>query len=489
MDFSGFQGEKATAGIVKGNSTIDAAWHYTLNGADIGKLKTRSVMIAMATLRVVGGRALQGAVEVSGSKNAALALLPAALLCRGSVTFHRVPDITDVHVLLSILQDLSVTVNFEREVVHIDTTQLTPCPLPNGSVAQIRASIYLAGVLLTRFGEVTIGLPGGCPLNRQVDFHLDAFRRMAAEVTLDGEIIRAVCTKGRLQGAVIMLDPRWRSVGTTVNILLAASLAEGTTVIKNAAMEPEVVSCARYLKKMGARISGEGTTTVVIEGVSELHPADWTVIPDRMEAGTLLLAGAVTGGKVTTVGVPKGWLKPFLQKMVEAGAEVETGDDRIAVTALRRPRAIAVMTEPFPGFPTDLQPPMGAFLARCDGVSLIVETIHRDRLLYLQELAKLGAKVVVEAAMNPQRLPCLAWLTGVERLCGGEVEAQDLRAGAALLLAGLGTEGETVIHRAEKIQRGYAHFTEKLTALGASVQMTEELMERVREHAVAEFGY
>lgn len=446
-------------------------------------------MIAMATLRVVGGRALQGAVEVSGSKNAALALLPAALLCRGSVTFHHVPDITDVHILLDIFRTLNVEVTFDGEVLCMDTTHLTPCPLPNGSVAQIRASIYLAGVLLTRFGEVTIGLPGGCPLNRQVDFHLDAFHRMGAEVTLDGEIIRAVCPKGRLKGAVIVLDPRWRSVGTTVNILLAASLADGTTVIKNAAMEPEVVACARYLKMMGAHIRGEGTTTVTIEGVSELHPADGTVIPDRMEAGTLLLAGAVTGGKVTSIGVPTEWLKSFLQKLVEAGAEVDAEDDRITVTAPHRPRAITLMTEPFPGFPTDLQPPMGAFLARCDGVSLIVETIHRDRLLYLQELAKLGAQVVVGTTISPRQLPCLAWLTGVERLRGSEVEAHDLRAGAALLLAGLGADGETVIRRAERIQRGYAHFAQKLTALGAAVQMTEELEERVSDHAVAELGY
>jgi len=444
---------------------------------------------SMATLRVVGGRRLKGVVEVSGSKNAALALLPAALLCRGHVNFYRVPNIIDVHILLEIIKALGVEVFFENETVQLDTTRLTPCPLPNGSVAQIRASIYLAGVLLTQFGEVTIGLPGGCPLNRQVDFHLDAFQKMGAKVWLEGEIIRAVCPKGKLHGAVIELDPRWRSVGTTVNVMLAASLAEGVTVIKNAAMEPEVVACARYLKAMGAKISGEGTTVVKIEGVEQLSPADWTVIPDRMEAGTYLLAGAITGGEVTVVGVPSEWLRPFLQKLLEAGANVDIGDDQMTVSMDGRPRAITVMTEPFPGFPTDLQPPMGAFLSRCDGVSLIVETIHRDRLLYWDELQKLGAKVQVEVAENPKRLPCLAWVYGVPELHSGEVIAPDLRAGAALLLAGLRAEGETLIHQAEKIQRGYAHIVGKLSSLGAEVDMLTEEPERVSGHVGAKSGY
>jgi UDP-N-acetylglucosamine 1-carboxyvinyltransferase len=444
---------------------------------------------SMVTLRVVGGRRLKGVVEVSGSKNAALALLPAALLCRGQVNFYRVPEIIDVHILLEIIRTLGVEVLFENETVHLDTTQLTPCPLPNGSVAQIRASIYLAGVLLTQFGEVTIGLPGGCPLNRQVDFHLDAFQKMGAKVWLEGEIIRAVCPSGKLHGAVIELDPRWRSVGTTVNVMLAASLADGVTVIKNAAMEPEVVACARYLKAMGAKISGEGTPIVKIEGVKRLSPTDWTVIPDRMEAGTYLLAGAITNGEVAVTGVPPEWLRPFLQKLVEAGASVEVDDDRITVSMDGRPRPIAVVTEPFPGFPTDLQPPMGAFLAKCDGVSLIVETIHRDRLLYWEELKKLGAKCEVRSAENPKGLPCLAWVYGVLELNSGEVTATDLRAGAALLLAGLSAEGETLIHQAEKIQRGYAHIVEKLSSLGAEVDMLTEELEQVSGHVGAKFGY
>jgi UDP-N-acetylglucosamine 1-carboxyvinyltransferase len=443
----------------------------------------------MASLRVVGGQVLRGVVEVSGSKNGALAVLPAPLLCHGVVRLHRVPDIADVHTMLRIIQTLGVVTRFDGETVEMDTTHLFPCPLPNGSVTEIRASIYLAGVLLARFGEVTIGLPGGCPLHRRVDFHLDAFRRMGAEVTFDGEIIRAVCPKGRLQGAVIELDPRWRSVGTTVNILLAASLAEGTTVIRNAAMEPEVVSCARYLKAMGAQIEGEGTTTVTIIGVSELHPADWIVIPDRIEAGTYLLAGAITQGEVTTIGVPEEWLRPVLQKLVEAGAQVTAEGERITVAMSQRPRPIAFVTEPFPGFPTDLQPPMGAFLSRGEGVSLIVETIHPDRLLYLKELAKLGAQVVLEEAANPKRLPCLAWLTGVESLQGAVVEAHDLRAGAALLLAGLVAEGETILRHAEKLWRGYAHFPEKFAALGASFTLDEPTGEQVTGYAVAEFGH
>ncbi|MCS7191897.1 MAG: UDP-N-acetylglucosamine 1-carboxyvinyltransferase [Armatimonadetes bacterium] len=442
----------------------------------------------MPNLKVVGGRRLQGVVEVSGSKNAALALLPAALLCKGQVTFYCVPDILDVHILLDIIEALNVNVTFENEVVQLDTTQLTPKPLPNGSVAQIRASIYLAGVLLTQFGEVTIGLPGGCPLSRQVDFHLDAFQKMGAIVSLDGEIIRAFCPKGKLQGAVIELDPRWRSVGTTVNVMLAASLAEGVTVIKNAAMEPEVVTCARYLKAMGAKIFGDGTPIVKIEGVKKLSPADWTVIPDRIEAGTYLLAGAITKGKVSVAGVPSEWLFPFLQKLVEAGAKVNIEeDDQITVSADDRPRSITVVTEPYPGFPTDLQPPTGAFLSRCEGVSLIVETIHRDRLIYFEELRKLGARARIEIAENPKRLPCIAWIEGIPEFQSGVVVASDLRAGAALLLAGLSAEGETIIHNAEKIQRGYAHILEKLSNLGADVSMVIE--EAVSSHVGTKFGY
>ncbi len=445
----------------------------------------------MATLRVVGGQRLQGVVEVSGSKNAALALLPAALLCQGEVTFHRVPDITDVHILLDILRTLGVQVHFEREkeIVHLDTSTLTPCPLPNGSVAQIRASIYLAGVLLTRFGEVTIGLPGGCPLNRQVDFHLDAFRRMGAVVTLEGEIIHAVCPRGRLHGAVIELDPRWRSVGTTVNVLLAASLAEGRTVIYNAAMEPEVVTCARYLKAMGARIVGEGTPVITVEGTNRLYPADWTVIPDRMEAGTFLLAGAITKGTVSVVDVPVEWLAAFLQKAMEAGAKVTVEGERITLSMEGRPRPITVVAEPFPNFPTDLQPPMGAFLALTEGTSLIVETIHRDRLLYWDELRKMGARAIVEVADNPNRLPCLAWIQGVNRLEGAEVVAPDLRAGAALLLAGLSANNETVIRQAEKIFRGYAHIVEKLRLLSAQVQLEDEGSEQVSSYVGARIRY
>jgi UDP-N-acetylglucosamine 1-carboxyvinyltransferase len=312
---------------------------------------------------------------------------------------------------------------------------------------------------------------------------------MGAKVWLEGEIIRAVCPSGKLHGAVIELDPRWRSVGTTVNVMLAASLADGVTVIKNAAMEPEVVACARYLKAMGAKISGEGTPVVKIEGVERLSPTDWTVIPDRMEAGTYLLAGAITNGEVTVTGVPPEWLRPFLQKLVEAGANVEVDDDRITVSMDGRPRPIAVVTEPFPGFPTDLQPPIGAFLAKCDGVSLIVETIHRDRLLYWEELKKLGAKCEVRGAENPKGLPCLAWVYGVPELNSGEVTATDLRAGAALLLAGLSAEGETLIHQAEKIQRGYAHIVEKLSSLGAEVDVLTEELERVSGHVGAKFGY
>ncbi len=428
----------------------------------------------MAVLRVAGEQVLRGEVEVGGSKNGALALLPVALLTDGPCTFRRVPDVTDIHILLNLFRTLDVKAVFDSGTVSLDASPLTNRPLPDGKVSQIRASIYLAGVLLTRFGEVTIGLPGGCPLSRKVDFHLAAFERMGAQVRSDGEVLRAACPKGRLQGATVELDPRWRSVGTTVNTLLAASLAEGTTVIKNAAMDPEVVACAHHLKKMGADIEGEGTTTIIVRGVRHLRPVDGEVIADRLVAGSYLAMGCATQGSVKVVGVPHQWLSPFLSKLAEAGASVEAGGNWIRAEMKERPRPIALMTAPYPGFPTDLQPLAAGFLVRCQGVSLIVETIHRDRLLYASEINKLGGKMISEASDNPDGLPVLSWIAGVPRLTGTIVDAVDLRAGAALIAAALQARGETLIVNGEKIMRGYEKILEILRSLGAYVEMWDE---------------
>ncbi|MCS7223866.1 MAG: UDP-N-acetylglucosamine 1-carboxyvinyltransferase [Armatimonadetes bacterium] len=429
----------------------------------------------MAVMRVAGGQVLRGCLEIGGSKNGALALLPVALLAPGTYTFDGVPDVTDIHILLDLFRRLEVKAQLASGTVQLDTTQLVNKPLPDGKVSRIRASIYLAGVLLARFGEVTIGLPGGCPLSRKVDFHMAAFEKMGAQVQCEGEILRAFCPSGRLQGTVLELDPRWRSVGTTVNILLAASLAEGTTIIRNAAMDPEVVACAQHLKAMGARITGEGTTTVAIEGVRNLRPIDGRVIPDRLVAGSYLAMAAATNGSITVTGVPPDWLSPFLSKLQEAGVRLKVGSYDITVEEGKgRPKPVALMTEPFPGFPTDLQPLMSAVLSRCDGISLIVETIHRDRLLYAEELNKMGARILTETAANPNGLPSIAWISGVPALRGAVVEATDLRAGAALLTAALAAEGETWIRNGEKILRGYEKIVDALKSLGANLEMTEE---------------
>jgi UDP-N-acetylglucosamine 1-carboxyvinyltransferase len=444
----------------------------------------------MIQICVEGGQRLSGEVELSGSKNAALAVLPAALLCNDECVIHNVPDIADTHTILELMRSAGAKCKFENGTVFVDARQLSNPHLPEEHVRSIRASIYMLGVLLPRLGEVWMARPGGCNLNRRVNFHIDALMRMGAIMDVDPseEWLHAYCRDGMLHGAEIELDPRWRSVGTTVNVMLASVLAEGVTVIQNAAKEPEVVCCANFLKAMGARIEGEGTSRIVIEGVKELHGCEFSIINDRIEAGTFLIAGAITGGDVSVGPIPSSWLSPVLEKLRQAGVEVRVDDEWVNVRCPNRPKGVSVTTEPYPGFPTDLQPPFVSLLSIAEGKSIVTETIHEGRLRYCSELIRMGARIEVRelSTENGFHLPSVAIIEGVEKLYGTDVRACDLRAGAALVLAGLVAEGETCIHNAEVVNRGYERFCEKLNSLGARVTVYSEAESTLQNVRVGE---
>ena len=432
----------------------------------------------MVEMHVAGRQQLRGEVKISGGKNAALALLAAALLPKGESVIADVPDVSDVRVMLRLLRSVGVKCSHQDGTVNVwanDLEDVIPSP---DLVDQIRASIYLAGVFLARIGRVRICLPGGCPLGRDVDFHLGAVTQMGAVVHHDQEnhCIHAEVPRGRLQGVQIALDPRWRSVGTTVNILLAASLAEGTTVISNASADPDVVNCVQFLRAMGACVEGEGTETIVIEGVSELHGCEFSVVKDRVEAGTFMLAAAITGGNVVLHGAPVSLMHSFMNKLRGTGIKMDVDGATIHLEARGRARAVDITTRPYPGFPTDLQPPFGTLLSVADGVGVITEAIHTHRMEYLHQLQKMGAQIVRNPGENG-RLPGTAWVTGVDVLRGTTVEADDLRAGVALVLAGLAAEGETVVRNAEVIDRGYASLERKFSELGAIIHRHEAVEE------------
>lgn len=423
---------------------------------------------------------MRGEVALSGSKNAALAVLPAALLCDGECVIHNVPNITDIQVMLELMRSAGAKCRFEDGTVTIDASDLSVTTLPEDLVRSIRASIYMLGALLPRVKSFHMARPGGCNLNRRVNFHIDALSRMGATMEVDPseEWVHAYCEDGKLHGTEIELDPRWRSVGTTVNIMLAAALADGVTVIRNAAREPEVVNCARFLKAMGAKIDGEGTSTITIEGVCRLYGCEFSVINDRIEAGTFLVAGAITKGEIAVGPIQSEWLAPAIEKLRQAGVEVEVKGDWLQVKCCKRLRGVSLTTEPYPGFPTDLQPPFVSLLSVAEGKSVVTETIHEGRLRCCSELIRMGAQIEVrepEVSHDGElRLPSVAIIEGVEALHGAEVYACDLRAGAALLLAGLVADGETVIHNAEVVERGYERFVEKLNSLGAKVRMLQD---------------
>jgi UDP-N-acetylglucosamine 1-carboxyvinyltransferase len=413
---------------------------------------------------VEGGMRLHGEVEVSGAKNAALKLIAAALLAPGRSTLHNVPRIKDVDTMCAVLDGLGVEAEFEGGSLHVDAARIDSYTAPYELVRQMRASLVVLGPLVGRFGEAEVSAPGGCNLGlRKFNFHLDGLRALGAEIELDHGFIKAEAPRG-LHGAEIVFQ--YPSVTATENVMMAAVLAHGRTTIENGAREPEVVALADFLNAMGARVEGAGTELITIEGVEELHPAEHEVMPDRIEAGTLVMATAATGGDVTVRNALPEHLKMELQKLHDMGLDVESLADgqglRVRVDDPRDLRGVDVSTLPFPGFATDLQAQMMVLLTQVDGAGIITENVYENRLQVAEELNRMDAGIDLFGGHR-------ALVKGPRNLSGTIVEAPDLRGGAALIMAGLLAEGTTTVDGAHHILRGYDGLEEKLSSLGASV--------------------
>lgn len=414
----------------------------------------------MATLRVRGGAPLYGRVAISGSKNSALAILAAAAMADGISVLENIPRDTDIFVMCKILKELGVDIWLDdKGRFHVDGRGLSYDKPSYELARRIRGSIYTAGLLLARLGRAEVPLPGGCSIgSRGVDFHVKGFQQLGAEVTIEHGFIKA--TANGLVGTKVYINRA--SVGATVNMILAATLASGTTILENAAKEPEIVDLSIFLNAMGAKIRGAGTDIIKIQGVKRLHPVEYSIISDRLEAGTFMMAVGACGGEVTLTNIVPEHLRTPVAKLREAGMHIETGDSEILVRSYKRLRAVDVETAPYPGFPTDLQQPMVALLSVAEGASVVKETIFSDRFRYVDELRRMGADIKVEQDT--------AIIRGVARLTGAPVEVSDLRAGAALAIAALAADGETQIDGAEILSRGYERFDRKLVSLGAVVE-------------------
>jgi UDP-N-acetylglucosamine 1-carboxyvinyltransferase len=415
----------------------------------------------MDKLLVGGGCRLEGEIRISGAKNAALPILAGTLLADAPVRVANVPHLQDVTTTIGLLGRMGVGVTIdERMRVEVDPRSISALVAPYDLVRTMRASILVLGPLLARHGEADVSLPGGCAIGaRPVDLHIAGLRAMGASVEIEDGYIRA--RAGRLRGARIVLDTV--TVTGTENLLMAATLAAGETVIENAAREPEVVDLAEFLQAMGAQISGAGTDTIRIQGVERLGGADYTVLPDRIETGTYLVAAAMTGGRVRLRQTRPGHLDAVLAKLQEAGAEISSGPDWIELDMHgRRPRAVNLRTAPYPAFPTDMQAQFVALNAIAQGTGAIVETVFENRFMHVQEMQRMGADIRLEGNT--------AIVRGVERLRAAPVMATDLRASASLVLAALAAEGETLIDRIYHIDRGYECIEEKLSQLGATIR-------------------
>ena len=416
----------------------------------------------MDKLIIQGVGPLRGEVLISGSKNAALPILSGSLLCDGLVTISNLPHLQDVTTTIELLGTLGVSLSVnEKMSVEVDNSTLNSTTAPYDLVKTMRASILVLGPLLARYGEANVSFPGGCAIgSRPVDLHLRGLEAMGATIEVDKGYIKATCD-GRLKGARILME--LVSVGATENLMMAATLAEGITTIANAAREPEIVDLANCLNTWGANIQGAGTSTLIIEGVDKLVGGSFRVMPDRIETGTYLAAAAATGGKVKVKQTDPSTLESVLLKLEETGAIITVGDDWIELDMQgRRPKAVSLKTAPYPAFPTDMQAQLTAVNAVAEGSGVITETIFENRLMQVQELNRMGAKIVVEGNS--------AIITGVEKLTGAQVMASDLRASAALVIAGMVAEGETIVDRIYHIDRGYERIEEKLSQLGAKIK-------------------
>ena len=411
---------------------------------------------------VEGPAPLEGHVAISGAKNAALKIMAASLLVRDQVVIERVPDITDVHLMGEVLERLGAKVTFGEGTVIIDASGDLLEETPYDLVTRMRASIQVLGPLLARLGRARVAMPGGDAIgSRPIDLHLHGLERMGAKFSSEHGYIEGVVD--RLRAADVLLE--FPSVGATENILMGAVLAEGRTTIENAAREPEIQDLATFLNSCGARIEGAGTPFISIEGVRELGAVHHRIIPDRVESGTYAIAAAATRGDVTLTDTRPEFIELPLQKLEQAGAEVDRGDGEVRVRMTGRPRSLDLATLPFPGFPTDLQPPMMVLLAQADGSSILTENVFEARFLFVDELNRMGCHIRVEGHH--------AVIRGIERLSGAPVRAPDIRAGAALVLGGLCAEGRTDVYDTGHVERGYESFVQKLKGLGANVELLE----------------
>ena len=423
------------------------------------------IIIKMKKIVINGGRPLKGEVTISGAKNSVVALIPATILADDIVTLDGVPDISDVSSLIEIMTIMGAKIERKEDSLIIDPRGVKNMPMPFGKINSLRASYYFYGSLLGRYGQATVGLPGGCDLGpRPIDLHLKAFEAMGAAMTMDGSSMKLATNGKLLQGANIYMDTV--SVGATINTILAAVKAEGRTVIENAAREPEIIDVVTLLNNMGAHIRGAGTDIIIIDGVPQLHGTRHQVIPDRIEAGTYIALAAAIGEGIQINNVLYEHLESYIAKLEEMGVRMTISEDSIFVEKQTGLKAIQIKTSPYPGFATDLQQPITPLLLTAVGRGRIVDTIYEKRVNHVPELAKMGATI---STLNDHII-----YEGPNQLTGSSVKATDLRAGAALVIAGLMASGTTEITNVEYILRGYSDIIHKLTQLGADIQLVEE---------------
>lgn len=426
----------------------------------------------MEKFKIAGGYPLKGTIKVSGAKNSAVALIPAAILADSPVILEGLPNISDVHTLQDLIEEIGGIVKWNNNEMIIDPTKVVSMPLPNGKVKKLRASYYMMGAMLGRFKKAVIGLPGGCHLGpRPIDQHIKGFEALGAKVTNEQGAIYLRAEE--LRGARIYLDVV--SVGATINIMLAAVRAKGKTIIENAAKEPEIIDVATLLTNMGAKIKGAGTDVIRIEGVERLNGCRHTIIPDRIEAGTYMILGAAVGEGILIDNVIPMHLESLIAKLREMGVPIEKGDDQVFIGKSEQLKAVDIKTLVYPGFPTDLQQPFTVLLAKATGTAVVTDTIYSGRFKHIDELRRMNIDVKVEGQSSI--------IKGPANIQGSKVKATDLRAGAALVIASLMAEGMTEITGIEHIDRGYSGLVEKLTGLGATIwreELTEQEIEQFK---------
>lgn len=415
----------------------------------------------MDKMRIIGGKPLKGTVTAGGSKNAALPIVISSLLVEGTSRFSRVPGLHDIRTCLKILEHMGVQTQWdaEKETVSLDASKITTREAPYDLVRTMRASVVVLGPLLARFGEAKVSLPGGCAIGaRPIGFHLTGLEKLGAQIELEGGYV--IAKASRLVGNRVAFE--FPSVGATENLMMAAVLAQGESVLENCAKEPEIVDLARTLRAMGAVIEGEGTETIRIQGKESLHGCDYPIMGDRIEAGTFLAAALATRGDVTVKGLAPEFLESVLVKLEEAGARVHRTADSIRVEGQERSKAVDFTTLPYPGFPTDMQAQLMAALIVAEGTSMVTETIFENRFMHVPELCRLGADITIKGRV--------AVIKGVDQLVGAPLMATDLRASASLVIGGLLARGETIVNRIYHLDRGYQRMEEKLKALGAQIE-------------------